>query len=86
MMVAEQCTSLHGFLIAIPLVETLHEMRPPLDGTTMEESALSAKKRQGYEECIANLLSLANRAASSPIQSPFVDITKHDQPVTAEVA
>jgi hypothetical protein len=83
-MAAEQCASLHGFVIAIPLIETLHEMKPALDGNTMEESAMSAKRRQGYEECLANILSLANRGAVAPIQSAFVDVTLHDQQVTKE--
>lgn len=72
--------------MAIPLIETLHELRPPLGGDNMEQTYGMAKRREGYETCLSNLLSLANRAASSPIQSPFVDVTKHDQPVTAEVA
>jgi hypothetical protein len=84
MMSPEQCSSLHGFIIAIPLIETLHEMKPPLGGTTLEESALSSKQRQGYEECLNNLVSLANRGAQAPIQSPYVDVTMHDQPVTQE--
>lgn len=86
MMAPEQCASLHGFITAIPLIETLHEMRPPLGGSTMEESALSSKKREGYEECMSNMLSLANRGATSPVVSPFVDVSVHDRPVTPEAA
>lgn len=82
MMVPEQCASLHGFLLAIPLIETLHEMRPPLGGIDLAGSAMSAKKREGYEECLSNILSLANRGGAAPIQSSFVDVTVHDQPVT----
>jgi hypothetical protein len=85
MMAPEQCASLHGFVLAIPLIDTLHEMRPSLGGNSMEESALSAKKREGYEECMANILSLANRGTTAKITSPFVDILVHDQPVS-EVA
>lgn len=85
MMSPEECGSLHGFIIAIPLVESLHEMRPPLSGNSLEESALSAKKREGYEECLANILSLANRGATAKIESPFVDTTQHDRPVTEGV-
>jgi hypothetical protein len=86
MMAPEQCASLHGFVIAIPLIETLHEMRPALGGGTLEESALSAKKREGYEECISNILALANQGSVTPIVSPFVDVRKHDQPFTGEAA
>jgi hypothetical protein len=86
MMNPQDCSSLHGFLTAIPLIETLHEMKPMLGGANMEEAAMSAKQRQGYEECLANLLSLANRGATAPIQSAFVDITMHDRPVTPEAA
>jgi len=82
MMPPENCTSLHGFLLAIPLIETLHEMQPPLGGATIEESAMSAKKREGYEECLRNILNLANSGAQTPIQSPFVDTSLHDQKVT----
>ena len=85
MMAPEQCASLHGFIIGIPLIETLHEMRPELGGKSMEESALSAKKREGYEECLANILSLANRGATARIESPFVDVIKHDIPVEEAV-
>ena len=81
MMAPEQCSSLHGFLLGIPLIETLHEMKPPLGGKSLEESALSAKKREGYEECMANMISLANRGAVQGIKSPFVDIGLHDRPV-----
>lgn len=84
MMAPEHCTSLHGFLLGIPLIETLHEMRPPLGGNTLEESALSAKKREGYEQCLANMLTLANRGVAAPIASPFVDVSVHDQPVPRE--
>jgi len=85
MMSTENCVSLHGFLLAIPLIESLHEMKPPLDGNTLEESALSAKRRQGYEEALRNLVTLANRGTTAPIQSSFVDVTLHDQRVvTAE--
>jgi hypothetical protein len=83
MMSPENCSSLHGFIIAIPLIETLHEMRPELAGRSIEESAMSAKKREGYEECLTNILTLANRGATVQIQSPFVDVMRHDQPVTA---
>jgi len=83
MMSPENCSSLHGFIIAIPLIETLHEMRPPLSGTTLEESALTSKRREGYEECLANIVSLANQGATSKIQSPFVDTSIHDHPVNA---
>lgn len=86
MMSPEQCTSLHGFLVGIPLIETLHEMRPPLGGNSIEESALVSKKREGYEECLANMLTLASRGAEMPITSPFVDVRLHDQPVQREVA
>lgn len=85
MMAPEQCASLHGFIIAIPLIETLHEMRPPLSGKNLEESALASKKREGYEECMANMVSLANRGATDPIQSSFVDVRVHDQPVVEPV-
>jgi hypothetical protein len=85
-MAPEQCASLHGFIIAIPLIETLHEMRPPLAGITMEESALASKKREGYEECLANIVSLANRGTTAKIESPFVDTRVHDQPVVLEEA
>ena len=81
MMAPEQCASLHGFVIAIPLIETLHEMRPPLSGNTLEESALSSKRREGYEQCLANILVLANRGGLAPVDSPFIDTTLHDQPV-----
>ena len=81
MMSPENCASLHGFIIAIPLIETLHEMRPPLGGTNMEEAYGISKKREGYEECLANIIVLANRGTTSPIESPFVDILQHDQPV-----
>jgi hypothetical protein len=81
-MLPEQCSSLHGFIISIPLIETLHEMKPPLGGVTMEESALASKKREGYEECLSNILSLSNRGATVPVSSPFVDVRKHDEPVT----
>jgi len=81
MMTPENCASLHGFIIAIPLIEALHEMRPPLGGGNIEESALSAKKREGYEEALNNIIALANRGATNVIQSPFVDVRKHDEPV-----
>jgi hypothetical protein len=84
MMAPEQCASLHGFIIAIPLIETLHEMRPPLGGTSMEEAYGISKKREGYEECLANILSLANRGTTAPITSSFVDTLKHDVPVSPE--
>lgn len=80
-MAPEQCASLHGFVIGIPLIETLHEMRPPLTGNSIEESALSSKKREGYEECLGNIIALANRGATAPITSSFVDTTLHDRPV-----
>ena len=85
-MAPEHCSSLHGFLLAIPLIDSLHEMRPPLEGKTLEESAMSAKKREGYEECLANILALANQGATAPIKSAFVDISLHDQPVPREAA
>jgi hypothetical protein len=83
MMSPEQCSSLHGFIIAIPLIETLHEMQPPLGGRSMEETYGIAKTREGYEECMRNLLTLANRGATIQIQSPFVDVRLHDERVTA---
>jgi hypothetical protein len=86
MMAPEQCNSLYSFLIGIPLIESLHEMRPPLSGKTLEESALSAKQRQGYEECLNNIISLANRGMATPMQSPYVDIRRHDQPVEGQAA
>lgn len=85
-MAPENCVSLHGFLLAIPLIETLHEMRPPLGGITIEQSALASKKREGYEECLTNMLTLANRGAANPISSPFVDTMLHDQPVERATA
>jgi hypothetical protein len=50
----------------------------------MEESAMSSKKREGYEECMANIISLANRGGTAPITSSFVDTTMHDVPVSPE--
>lgn len=84
MMSPEDCASLHGFIIALPLIETLHEMKPALEGNTLEESAMSSKRRQGYEECLSNIISLANRGATVQVSSPFVDVLKHDMPVVME--
>jgi hypothetical protein len=84
MMSPENCASLHGFILGIPLIETLHEMRPPLGGTSMEEAYGISKKREGYEECLANIISLANRGTTAPITSSFVDTLKHDEPVPRE--
>jgi hypothetical protein len=82
MMSPENCSSLHGFLLAIPLIETLHEMKGPMEGNTMEEVQISALDRRGYERCMANIMTLANRGGQTPIQSPFVDVSLHDQRVT----
>jgi len=81
-MTPENCTSLHGFLLAIPLIEELHKMRPPLGGAGMEETYGISKKREGYEACMANILALANQGVGAPITSPFIDVLQHDQPVT----
>lgn len=84
MMSPEQCSSMHGFLLGIPLIETLHEMKPLLGGNNLEEAALASKKREGYEECMANMITLANRGATAPISSPFVDVSLHDKRVETE--
>jgi len=84
MMAPEHSVSLHGFLLAIPLIESLHEMKEPIGGKTMEEKALSGAVREGYEKCLENIISLANRGAQQPIKSPYVDVSLHDKPVPPE--
>jgi hypothetical protein len=40
--------------------------RPPIKGSTLEESAMSGKEASGYERCLANL----NALLVDPINSP----------------
>lgn len=65
-------TKLAHLLSTSPLISALEENPPSLDGNTLEERAMAASERHGWESCVEKIVELATATAKAQEPSPYV--------------
>jgi hypothetical protein len=74
-------TKLAHLLSTSPLISALEENPPSLDGATLEERAMAASERHGFESCIERVIQLATATTKAQEPSPYVQgIDSFEQP------
>ncbi len=66
-------SNLSKLLNTAPLIAKLNELRPPLDGSSIEQRAISSSERNGYERAINDIYALSQIQEPKPQPSVFVE-------------
>lgn len=78
-------TKLAHLLSTSPLISALEENPPSLDGATLEERAMAASERHGWEGCVEKIVQLATAEVKAQEKSPYVQgIESFEQPAPPE--
>lgn len=73
----QHASNLQVCLEKTPLEEKLKELRPPIEGKTLEDKAMSASETQGYERCIKELLALSQQQSQPQQKSAYIAGLEH---------
>lgn len=81
----QNASNLRALLNTTPLVSKLSDIQPTLEGKTLEERAMAASERGGYERCLKELIQLAEQVSREQQKSPYVkNLDQFEEPAKAE--
>lgn len=68
----QHAANLKSLLGTTPLLARLADARPPFEGRTLEDKAMSASVVEGWESCARELAALADQATPAALPSPYI--------------
>jgi hypothetical protein len=62
-----------ALLKTTPLLGHLADNKPKYEGRTLEDKAMSASVREGYEMCMAEIVAASEQVSAKQPPSPFIE-------------